>query len=685
MRIFSLAQDLTLDTNKFYRTYLGVTNPEAAQVDRIYLDVGEEVRLISDNLKDQHAELHPELDEAAKKVLNPADLGLQLASEDTLLAWPFFPARLGRISSRMVGDSLYFHQEAEVLPAQLQALRASKPDKQHFRFAVVNGFGTNLGDCTIGITAFRVVLQCMKRHLPSISCDILFGPGTSAATEDILGYEKEVDRVLFQAPTVAEFAQYDGYFDFSGLISMPKYDVMPAADWVMWWCGLDPQTVPAAQKRNRGYIRWDAWNAVQALLRDKPGKKIFFNPKASIPLRTMPAEVAVKFARRLLELDPEIKLVIDQPIEFKHKRVIDLGQHIDSPEKFKALVGQMDGVITVNSFASHVADMCSIPTVHLCASVPGSIYPYYPFTTPLNPEGYEDLPAFGKVKVAEEAWGQMRGAYQTAWESVAPAKVMALLREKMAQRQAATGEPRGLVLVGERKPASCVVPAGNSKVLKHQRLAPEHVKASERFSHLTQHLLKPGAVCLMACAPDPELAVTLAKRVAPYGELIIMEPRALMARSLESSLYLAGAFASRVLQTMGLAGVTETRMTALDPWSESCSTEWGNTHQAISVPNQTVDALALERCSCLLIQSPMAYGQFIAGALDTLKRCRPFIFMSPISREEAATACRAAREADYEFWAEAALPGADMSTMLLVGCPKEKLVKIDGFFKVELE
>jgi len=252
MRFFSLAQDLTLDTNKFYRKYLGVTNPEAAQVDRIYLEVGEEVRLISDKLKDQHAALHPELDEAAKKALNPADLGLQLAGEDTLLAWPFFPARLGRISSRMVGDSLYFHQEAEVLPAQLQALRASKPDKQHFRFAVVNGFGTNLGDCTIGITAFRVVLQCLKQHLPSISCDILFGPAPVPPRKTSWAMKRKSSACCSKRRQWPNLRSTTGYFDFSGLIKMPKYDELPVVDWYLWWCGLDPSRLILPAKSATG-------------------------------------------------------------------------------------------------------------------------------------------------------------------------------------------------------------------------------------------------------------------------------------------------------------------------------------------------------------------------------------------------------------------------------------------------
>jgi len=320
---------------------------------------------------------------------------------------------------------------------------------------------------------------------------------------------------------------------------MPKYNELPTVDWYLWWCGIDPQTIPAEQKRNHGYIRWDAWNAVQALLRDKPGKKIFFNPKASVPLRTMHAEVASKFAKRLLELDPEMKLVVDQPIELKHKRLIDLSAQIDSPEKFKALVGQVDGVITVNSFASHLADMCAVPAVHLCPCLPGSFYPYYPYSATAHPKGYEQLPAFGKVKVSEDEWKEMSSAYQAAWETLTAGEVLKQLQEKTAQRLAARNEPKGLRLSGGRTPAVCIE-AGEKPHLRRFKLAPEHARTSERFAHLTQNILVPGSVCVLACAPESGLPLTLAQRVAPHGQLIVLEPRALLARSLESSFFNAG-------------------------------------------------------------------------------------------------------------------------------------------------
>ncbi|MBF6631343.1 MAG: hypothetical protein ITG01_09395 [Comamonas sp.] len=684
MQIFSLPQDLTLNTHAFSRRYLGVTNRDAVQVDRLYLHVGQELSLIAESLHNEYAKAHPEIDEAAKKTLNADDLGMRVYAEENLLHWPFFPARLGRVSSRCVGDGLHHHQEAEPLPAQLQALRTSKSDKQHFRIAFINGFGVNLGDCTMGVAAFRQVAKYLTQYLPSFSCDMVYGSGVSAALADVVAGEKSIERVLLQAPTVCDLAQYDGYFDFSDLINMPQYDSLPTVDWYLWWCGLDPQTVSPVQKRNRGQIRWDAWNAVRGLLKDdKPGQKIFFNPKASVPLRTMPAQVAVKFARRLLELAPEITLVIDQPMDLKHKRLMDLSSHITTPEKFKALCAQVDGLITVNSFASHVADFCSTPAVHVCSTIPANRYPYYPFSAPINLQGYEQLPAFNQPKAEPEKWETMHAVYHTAWESLAPAQVLILLREKMAERQAAAHEPQGLALIAEPKAVTCVERTSATPRLVRQKLASENAWASQRFVQLTQSALKPGSICVLACAPDPGLAVTLANRVAPHGELIVLEPRTLLARSVESSLFTASAFAARVEPTMPVAGAYQTKISVLDPWSESSSSDWGNTHQVIAVPNRSMDQMALQTCDCLLIQSPMPYREVLMGALETLQRCRPYLLISPVSREEVGAICKTALKANYVFWAEPAAPSGDMSTLLLFGVPKEKQVKVDGFFKVE--
>lgn len=319
MQALTVTEEVVLNTTRFFRRYPSVPAGTEADVDKILVDVYGEARLLGEALK-KKAEARGET--VASETTEDGEekpTGVLFSKEENIVVWPHCPARLGRVSSKFVGDGLYTHEEAEVLPAQLHVLQERKPAKQHFRFALVNGFGSNLGDNTIGITAFRVVAEYLGRHFKSFSVDILFGPDTNPANADIVGYEPWVDQVLFQGPTLVEFAQYDAYFDVSGLITLPRFNEMPTVDWYLWWFGLDPKQVPSEKKRNKGYIRWDAWNAVHALLKEVSGKKVLFNPKASVPLRSMPADVASKFAKRLLELDPEMKLVVDQPIDLRNK------------------------------------------------------------------------------------------------------------------------------------------------------------------------------------------------------------------------------------------------------------------------------------------------------------------------------------------------------------------------------
>lgn len=545
----------------------------------------------------------------------------------------------------------------------------------------------------MGATALRVIMQHLRQRLPSVSCDVLFGLGVGATTAHILHSDVGVERVLFQTMAAPEFAQYDAYFDFDQMLNLPLFGQLPTLDWVLWWCGLVPEDVPAQHKRNQGNIRQDAWQAVQALLRDhQPNPKVLFNPMASNALRSMPKDVAQCFVARLLELTPTITWVIDQPLDCQHPRLIDLSGQIDSPEMFKALVAQVDGVITVDTFAIHQADISSTPCVTLFSSIAPTAYPYYPYNAGMGIPGYDTLPAYQRPKVVDEEWGQIKDAYHAAWASLNPAEVLALLHEKMAQRQTHPHEPERLTVGPPLPPARCVVLEGVVPRLKRQRLAPEHARASQRFAELTQQLLKPGSVAVMACVPDTPLALALAERIAPHGELIVLEPRAALARNVEAALHLAGSpCPARVLQAVSLGGAQQANIHALQPWSESRSSEWGNLPAVVTVPSQPVDALALAHCSALLVQSPMPCALFIAGALQTLRRCRPLVFMTPVNREEATAVLQAAQAAHYDFWVESALPPAEpaaaaaTSHWLVVGVPRERPVRVAGFTQLSLE
>lgn len=393
MIALNLLESATLNTPRFFRRYEGEADNEVS-MDKLIVVTGGEGRLLNERFSGS-AETGDEAASETEKQVGK----LRAAGEEALLSWEPFPARIGRVSTRYRGNAVLFHEEPAPLADQLEALRERKPGKRHFRIAVINGFGGNLGDNIVGMTAMREAAKVLGEHLPSFSVDILFGPDNREACADLLLHEPWMERISYLAPTVREFASYDAYFDFLNLITSPKYNTMPSTDWYLWWLGLDPVAVPVGNKRNRMALRWKEWHEVETLLRKAGGtKRVLFNPKASVPLRSMPEDVAVKLVKQLLDLDTSLSIVLDRPLPMEHRRVFSLGDAITSPELHKALVAQMQGVISVNTLTPHAADAASVPCVQLCTVYPPEMYPYYRYARNLNVPGFETLPAFRRPK-----------------------------------------------------------------------------------------------------------------------------------------------------------------------------------------------------------------------------------------------------------------------------------------------
>ena len=694
MHLIATTEQVVLNTDQFFRVYPSAVNG-TADLDRVWIHLSGEGRLINEELARKTTECEDGEDQGSQgeqesSANKTKAVTVSALAEDSMLDWPHCPARLGRVSSQLVGDGLHTHEELLVLPAQLAALRARKPHKQHFRFAVVHGFGSGLGDSLVGMTAFRCVAEVLGQQLPGFAVDILLAPDINTVNADLVGDAPWVDRVLFQGPSMQDFAQYDGYFDVSELLILPKYYEIPIVDWYLWWFGLDPQAIAPSAKRNRGSLRLDAWNTVREVLRHTPDQKILFNPKASAKLRSMPPEVASQFAQRLLELDKNLHLVIDQPLDLKHERLWDVSAHINSPEKFKALVAQVDGLITVDTFSLHWADVCQTPCATLLSAIEPDSYPYYPFNTGTAIDYFRGLPGYKKVKESEEDWPSMEASYHAAWKLVSADKVLDLLRINMAKKQAlSAGKKKGLSLISAPRVASCI--RWDAKTfapqLKRQR-TPTHIALTqERLGQLAQSLLKPGTTAVLAAPTSPTLAVQVAQRVQALGAVHIFEPRPVLAQLLGGALVGAGVFNAQVHLTLPLGGITEADFPDLDPWSESVVAEWGNSLRNVKTTLQPIDNLQLQHCHALIIEPPMPFALVIEGALETLKRCRPVILMAPISQEDMDAVCQIALAADYTFCSEALLSVQgvlETQGMLLLGVPAESEQKIDGFNRVNL-
>lgn len=685
MQAFTVPEDTSLDTSHFYRQY-PATEGDTISMDSVFVVVSGEPRL----LKEQRDKIQEQTETASKEDAEQTDEEAIATSshmkgykEEVFLRWPAFPPHLGRVSSRFVqDDALHTHEEPAPLLEQAQALRQRKPHQQHFRIAIINGFGSNLGDNLVGMTALRHAIATLQTVLPSVSVDFLFGPDTSKANLDTLLSEPFVEQVRFLGLTVEQFAHYDAFFDFSLLITYPNYDTMPTVDWYLWWMGLDPQVVPASQKRNQLTIRWDAWQTVAHALKQAGDEPVFFNPKASVPLRSMPEKVASRFVKALLDTDKRLHLVVDRPLSFVHKRVLDLSETINSAEHFKALVALSSGMITVNTFGSHVADASCTPTVQICSVFPPTHYPYYPYSENINIPEYETLPAYRRCKVEEHEWKDMENTYTESWKNLDVQRVIALLQKKQALYKEAQ-ETHRIHLIHKTPTKECISKAANaSRIFVRQQIDALWNPMQRRLAELADKLLKPGMCCILGGAGESALPRSIARAVGSEGMIHVFEPRKAYAQLLFADCTDEGLFHVQVHTAAPISEASSKgQIPHFDPWSESNPAHWGNAPGKGSVPLTTLDAQEFPYCQLLIIQPPFSAKEILTHARELLARCRPILFIGTISQEEALATCKSC--IGYNFWAESARPDKSMSHMLLVGIPEEKKAELHGFSKVE--
>ena len=680
MKGFCLIQPQTIDVKALYRR-LPLGTADKAAVDSIHVAVPGEARLLREmalhSLPEEHkGQKDKEQDHVAEFLLG--------YTEEQFLQWSLFPQRIGRKSTRLVDqESVHFHEEPSPLPAQLQSLRAKYPNKRHFSLAIINGFGSNLGDNFYGMTALRCVAKVMQQHLPHFSFDFLFGMDTSKANLENLLCDDMIEQVHFAAPSLERFGRYDAYFDFSRLTEYPQYHSMPTVDWLIWWMGLDPAYFSAEDKRNSMTVRWADWQAVGEALRRHAecDKLVFYNPKASVSLRSVPAQSAHKLAKRLLNADKKLQLVVDQPLNFAHKRILDVSKSIDSAEKFKALVAQVDGVISVNTFAPHVADAAGVPCVQICTVYPPDKYPYYPFAANANIPGYEQLPGYLKCKVDDDVWPDMEQGYVDAWNKLDAAALLHALTRKREERQNTQGAQR-LQLVHEHKARSFV--KADPLAFKREQITDVWELAQKALRSIGVHVLKPGARGVMVGAGQTLLACELARVNGPVGELHVFEPRRYYRELLVAE---AVHRALTNICTHDILAFNEQGTVALpnfDPWIESTPLQLGNVPGTHAVPTGTLDSFGFEFCQLLCIEHPMPAAEVLVGAQALLRSCRPIVIMAPLTPDNAREACTLLHAADYNLWSQSCRADNSMQDFLVLALPAERKSELQGFTPIKI-
>ncbi len=683
MLAFIAPEEVTVTTAQYSRHYPAKPAGTKVPLDGVIIDTGGEAALVQKALEAQQKRVsvaETKGDEGAEKATEadaaPRDGKMSLLGDKALLSWSGFPPRLGRISSHLVGEGLHRHEELAPLPLQLAALVARNPGKRHFRIAVVAAFGTNLGDCLIGMTAIRLVAETLRHSLPGFLLDMLLCSSGNPANLDIVGHEPWVGELHVVGPSVTDFARYDAYFDLTGLIGLPRFNEMPMVDWFLWWSGLDPASVAADRKRNILNLSWVAWTQAAELLRAIPGKRVLFNHKASVPLRSFPDDEAPLFAQKLLELDPELQLVVTSPLKLEHPRVFDLSGKMDSAQKFEALVAQVDGLISVDTFSIHVADAASVPTVGLFSSVPPDCYPYYPLHHGLLVAGGAELPAYRKCKVkTPEEWDAMKESYTLAWAKFEASEVLQQLRKRMEmRRQSAMHEGLRFYHAPHQPIRYHETPEGRRLPFEHPSVIWD--RAVMRQGSVMRGLLKPGGTAVVLAPGQSSFPLLLAERLGCEGIVHCFEPRPLRRTLIGMDLLDRAGYVTTIWHDTLPVKSGKVVIAAEDALCETTPLRWGSLKKERKIEALPLDALELQQLSGLFSFSPTPHLLALESAIETLKRTRASILCSPLfSREELAGIAAFLIPLHYQCWVEY-LEQRDDGPMMLLALSDH--IKLEG-------
>lgn len=618
MQAYYLERALTMRDERQAAIRPGVANAQAPTMAEVFLAGQMEISLL-------------------QKALAGED-SLRVLRAESLAAIPGVPRRLGVCA---YADPLA--APADCLYAQLDELRKASPQRRLFRILLVAGFGGNLGDNLLGMTAFRHLHAVLEAHLPAVSVDVLLGWHADDRLERLYRDAPGIDRILTQGIPLTEFSRYQACYDASNLITLPHYGQRPMVDWYLWWMGLDPQRIAPADKRNAVAVPKDDQAAVKADLAAVPQPRILFNPKSSVSLRTLPDERLPGLLQELLNAWPEASIILLQPPPFADPRVLDLSATITHVDRLAALVAEVDGLIGVDTYTAHLADALATPAVTIYTSFSPAVYPYYPLARDIVLPGAENLPGWGRPKLSDTDWQATATAYAAAWQQLSGSRLVAALHDAMTTRVTQSPTATPTILPPRRRhalPLTTRYTPLNNRIDQPARQRPDPLAdlADHHLRDIARQALHLGDT-VIHIAPGPgALTIDLARQVGPQGRLVAIEPRRQLFQLLLANLKQNDIWHADTHHLMP-EGATPTwrPIHALDCTDDHNPLAMHNDAPAEDTLCAALDTLPLRACSLLILTPPLTSPNILAGARQTITRYRPIILIGPIFPPDAQT------------------------------------------------
>lgn len=275
-------------------------------------------------------------------------------------------------------------------------------DKDTITVAVMNAVSNALGDYLIGINAFNVYQEKLKEKYPDKKFVFNFFQLNPYRLSPITKqWSSLYEKVGTMPVSLNLFYSHDAYMDFGGLLMVESFNTQPMYDFFLEGFSMKNENVPPERKRLK-YTTMPSTDMLTGILNKHIRKRangkpvILVHPLSTTPIRTMPEQYANRLVK---ELNKKGYFTISAvSIPSKSKSHMNLHNFSENFDDFAGIVKMSDGMVTVDTVTTHLADCFDVPTVALFTSIdPKYRVSYYPKVKGIMLEKEDGL-LYGKHK-----------------------------------------------------------------------------------------------------------------------------------------------------------------------------------------------------------------------------------------------------------------------------------------------
>jgi hypothetical protein len=322
----------------------------------------------------------------------------QLLDEEAILSTPGAPVELGVSNAKEAMRYLgRIRSESSPMPFRpLESCLSALKSRESPRLAIINGFGTGIGDYVVGLTAWRITRERLLRAgCKDVSTEIWARTHALPRARVVCAGEPTLAALRPLPSQLDLFLELDGFWDLSSMLDRPAFMEMPMIDFLLFSLGVDPDSVEPESKRNQVLIPSAVQIEVDAALRRLSRPFVLLHSASSTPLRDMPEAVVRRLVRELGQRN-QFAVASLHRLPVPEDRYVDLSPLFRSHKHFCAVIRRAAGLLTVDTCTYHIADAFGIPTLVVFTTVPPERWiPYYPTVEAITLEGIRQSEYFG--------------------------------------------------------------------------------------------------------------------------------------------------------------------------------------------------------------------------------------------------------------------------------------------------